>query len=181
MTKNSETPVPIIAEITGQCLGFEDIPFEIKEERKASRLFLINDKNEIAVVFTGYHGHHKLPGGGIEEGEEPETAAVREAYEEAGCRVELTSGIIAAITEFREKFFQKQISFLYLAKVIGTPEDAKLTPEELSQNYEKAIWVSPQEALKLFEQDKPKTYLGKFMHARDSLFLKYALKYIRNL
>ncbi|NOQ56220.1 MAG: ADP-ribose pyrophosphatase, partial [Nanohaloarchaea archaeon] len=42
--------------------------------RKASRAIVINDENKIALLFVSEHNYHKLPGGGLEPGEDTSSA-----------------------------------------------------------------------------------------------------------
>lgn len=51
--------------------------------RPSARCIVIKD-GRVAVVHSGKYDYYKFPGGGIEEGESPSDAAIREAREEAG-------------------------------------------------------------------------------------------------
>lgn len=54
-------------------------------------VFVLNDKNEVLAVRQEYerlNAHHwTLPGGGVDDGETPEIAAIREVMEETGLQV----------------------------------------------------------------------------------------------
>mgnify|MGYP006291177025 CR=1 FL=1 len=56
----------------------ENLPF-----RKNCEGYFLCDDGKIIALDTG-KGYLELPGGGVDEGENPETALIREAYEEAG-------------------------------------------------------------------------------------------------
>ena len=167
--------------ITDEDLGISSEDNGILETRNAVRLILENSEKKIALVYSDKHGHHKLPGGGVEEGEENETAAIREAKEEAGCEATLKQKFEFSIIELRKQFKQKQISTLFLATVKGEMGNQELTESEITDGFSKPIWVSLDEAIELFEQDKPKTYVGKFMHARDLSFLKAIKSFDKSL
>jgi 8-oxo-dGTP diphosphatase len=49
----------------------------------------IIERNRLLLLKKIEHSHYEFPGGGIEPGETPEQAAIREAKEELGCDVEL--------------------------------------------------------------------------------------------
>jgi len=75
---------------------------------------LENGEGEIATVLTPLGLY--LPGGGIEAGETPEEAIVREAREEAGLLIR-PAGEIARVTQFSYSptegcYFEKPIVFL---------------------------------------------------------------------
>jgi 8-oxo-dGTP pyrophosphatase MutT (NUDIX family) len=147
----------------------------IKNRRLAARVFVRDEQGRIPILYTGTHGHHKLPGGGVEEGEAPLQAAKREALEEAGALVDIVPEPIAKILEVKSDDNTEQLSLLFLGTLIDKNKGINFTPDEINEGYEGAVWVSEGEALKLFKTDNPKTYWGKFMHARDLKFLEYAL------
>ena len=115
-------------------------------------------------------------GGGVEGDEIPAKAAEREALEEVGAIVEISSNPIAKILEIKSDDYKEQLSLLFIGTLIDKNKSANFTADEIDDGYEGAIWMSASEALQKFKTDNPKTYLGKFMHARDRMFLEYALR-----
>jgi mutator protein MutT len=89
-----------------------------------------------------YHGLLEFPGGGIESGEIPLTAAVREVEEEVGIKVKATDGRFMGI--YRRVLPEKAI-LLYLhlfPEYSGLDEKGqwlKITRENLSAPYEGKI------------------------------------------
>jgi 8-oxo-dGTP diphosphatase len=84
-----------------------------------------------------------LPGGGQDEGELPEAAAIREAVEECGLRIELLD-VIGVADEFlyaasEHTHFQKRGTF-FLARVLG-PAPGPTEPDH------ELVWLAPDEAL----------------------------------
>jgi 8-oxo-dGTP pyrophosphatase MutT (NUDIX family) len=143
----------------------------ILEIREASRAIAFDEDNLIPILFVGKRNCYKLPGGGIDDGENQLEALAREMKEEAGCTIEVT-GEVGEVIEFRSKWNLKQTSYCYLGKVVlkGDPE---FTETELKNGF-KLIWVSLDEAITKIENDKPADYEGKFIQQRDLILLKKA-------
>lgn len=80
-----------------------DVDCEKYRIRKASRSIAFNDKNEIALLYVSKKGYHKLPGGGIEKGEDIIKALKREMLEEVGANIEVIDEI-GTIIEYRNEF-----------------------------------------------------------------------------
>lgn len=151
-----------------------------EKSREAARSIILNAEGHIAVLYTEKHGHHKLPGGGIEFGEDFEVALERESMEEAGCYIKII-GEIGKIEEHRGLHNFKQTSYCAIVTVVGNCGANDLTESEILEGYTALKWVSKEEAKQLFENDKPKTYIGAYMHARDQRFLdEYIINYSEN-
>lgn len=165
----------LLATLNDKLLGLdgeiEDCP---EKNRQASRCIIFNEQNEIALIYTQKHGHHKLPGGGIEEGEDWKESLKREAIEEAGCEVEIGESVGKIIEERNQHRF-RQVSYCAFAKLTGLTA-RKLTDLEISEGYELPVWMPLEKAVATMKKDKPKTYIGHHMHARDLIFLEAALK-----
>ncbi|MGH4119568.1 NUDIX hydrolase [Clostridium sp.] len=138
--------------------------------RKAARAIVINDSGKIALLYVSKNNYHKIPGGGIEEGENIEIALHREIMEEVGVNIDVL-GEIGIIIEYRNAFQQLQISYCYYAKVKGAIKETTFTDEEISNGF-KLKWVDFDEAISILENDIPDNYAGKFIQSRDSLFLR---------
>lgn len=137
--------------------------------REASRAILFDDNNLIPLLFVAKHNYHKLPGGGIDEGEDKAEALIRECLEEVGSEIEVT-GEVGKIIEFRSEWDLKQISYCYYGKIISKGEP-DFTEKELSQGF-KMVWISLKDAILKIENDKPENYEGSFVQKRDLEFLK---------
>lgn len=144
-------------------------------ERKASRGVIFDTENKIALVYSAKNQYHKLPGGGVDEGEDFETALQRELIEEVGCKVENIEEL-GIVEEYRNKIGLHQISYGYVARVIekGT---AQLEANEVEEGYE-TQWFDLDVAIEILESESSiEHYDGKFMCMRDITFLKEAKKH----
>lgn len=144
--------------------------------REASRAILFDENDLIPLLFVSKYNYHKLPGGGIDEGEDKSQALVRECLEEVGSEIEV-NGEVGKIIEFRSKWDLKQISYCYYGKIISKG-DPDFTKKELSQGF-KIVWLPLKEAIFQVENDKPKNYEGSFIQKRDLWFLKKAEQAVR--
>lgn len=149
--------------------------------REASRAVLFDENGLVPILFVSKHHYHKLPGGGIDEGESKEEALVREILEEVGAKIKIESEI-GKIIEYRSKnnfnwgSDQKQISYCYLGKILSKGKP-KFTESELIEEFE-LIWLPLEKAIETFENDHPNNFEGKFIRDRDLIFLKVAQKMI---
>lgn len=123
--------------------------------------------------------YHKIPGGGIESGESAEAAAKREALEEGGCEVELIQkvGELEFVDPDDENLIHQSVCFL--AKIIKCHDKQYFTEKELKNKF-RLLWVSFDEAIKLFENVKSKILFDLEMNNRDLKFVKMAKEILEN-
>jgi 8-oxo-dGTP pyrophosphatase MutT (NUDIX family) len=77
---------------------------------------LVFDEGKVLIVRLGYaHKNWVFSGGGIEQGETPEAAAIREAFEESG--VEITNPILIG-KRFYTNQYKKVLQHYFVAETI---------------------------------------------------------------
>lgn len=145
----------------------EDIRYRL---RVSVRAVAFDDQGNIPLLYSNVEKYHKLPGGGLEVGENHEQGLVRELQEEIGCRVEVLDEI-GMIEEYRSKKERHSKSYSYLAKVVGDKGEPTFTDLEKKRGY-RLVWVNYDEAIRLFETDRPFSYNPKFIQKRDLTILK---------
>jgi len=142
-------------------------------EKATSRIILLNDLGQIALLRVGKYNYHKLPGGGIENNESPEQALHRELLEEMGRRARIIAEV-GMVIEYKNEQQRKQTSYCYLGEQVGEITARHLTESELAHDYTE-IWldgISP--AIAQVESDQPIGYSRKFIQARELEFLRAA-------
>ena len=151
----------------------KDKEFPIDESalktREASRAILFDKDNLIPLLFVSKHNYHKLPGGGIETGENKAKALIRECIEEVGSDIRV-DGEVGKIIEFRSEWDFKQTSYCYYGKILSKSEP-DFTEREKAQGF-KIVWLHLKDAILRVENDKPENYEGSFIQQRALVFLK---------
>jgi 8-oxo-dGTP pyrophosphatase MutT (NUDIX family) len=141
--------------------------------RRAARAVVTDAQGRVALLHVSRQNYHKLPGGGIDEGEDIATALERELLEEIGCQAKVTAEI-GEIEEYRNQWGLHQTSYCYMAQQFGEQKPPDFTEEELSEGFE-IRWVdSIDEAIAILGRDVPANYDGSFIQPRDSAILKAA-------
>lgn len=148
-------------------------------KRQAARAVVTDSQGRVALLHVGLHNYHKLPGGGIEEGEGIQTALARELMEEIGCEVEV-AGEIGKVAEYRDQAELAQVSYCFTANQVG--EECQPSFDEHEKEHQFSIvWANDiNDAIRLLEGDKSIDYGSKFMRKRDLAILKAAREASRN-
>ncbi len=158
----------------------ENVPEEVSNNypvRKAARAVVIDDKNNIALLYVSKENYYKLPGGGVKGSEDIVVALERECIEEIGSRIEVIREI-GFIIEFRKSFALKQVSFCYFAKQIGEKGTPSYTEEELENRF-KLLWLPYNEALELLTTNTAKNEeCRNYIVPRDLTILKVAKEHL---
>lgn len=154
-------------------LGINIQPSIPRQERRASRAVIFDKGKNVVLLHATKKNFHKLPGGGIEEGEDIEKALRREVLEEVGCEI-TNIRELGMVEEYRGKFELHQISYCFLADLIGEKGKPQLTEDEIADGF-KTVWLGIEAAIQKLENDAPvEDYEGKFIQLRDTTLLKIA-------
>ncbi len=142
------------------------------KERRAARAVLFDSDGKIALLHVIRHHYYKLPGGGVEEGEELIATLERECMEETGCKIKVGKEL-GIIEEYRDQFQQYQVSHCWIAEVVGKKGEPAFVGDEIDNKFT-LTWASIDDAISLLAGAKPKSYHGHFFQLRDLTYLQKA-------
>lgn len=146
--------------------------------RQAARAVVLDNENNIALLHVKKGRYYKLPGGGVEQGEDLSSALKRECLEEIGCNVAVGREVGMTI-EYRGKYNVKQESYYYLARVIGPKILPQFTEKEVADGFA-SLWVTLEEAIRLVAGANTEDYQGKFIIPRELVFLRETQRLFRD-
>lgn len=144
-------------------------------KRSAARAVVTTGNGEVYLLHVTSHGYHKLPGGGIDKGEEIREALRREILEEVGCDSKV--GIeLGDVLEYRdiEDWKVEQLSYNYLAEQVGELGKQSLEQGEIDEGHDLVIAKDINEAISIVESDNPSNDEGEYIRLRDLTILKEA-------
>lgn len=148
----------------------------MKEKRAARAVVVSREEDGLKVAIISVRGgeYFKIPGGGIEEGETEEQAAIREAKEETGSDVAIIKEIGRSSFTDENGVLHSSVCFLARKENNG---DVSFNDWEKSNDFS-ISWVSLDEAKELFESSRTNDFFGSKINERDRLFLTVAINEI---
>ena len=159
--------------ITDKDFGLEEKTLTNPRKRQGARGIILNSDGKIAVFNKRAKNEFKLPGGGIDEGEDKIEAFKREAMEETGCEIGEIR-FLGTIKEIQGEENFVQLSYVFASKVLKDTKTLSLTEKEKDEDAV-LVWMDPKEALeqmkncmdKLVDSKYDNVYRSKFMVKRD--------------
>ncbi len=149
----------------------------VYRERTSARAIIFNDKGSIALLHSTKMDFHKLPGGGVEAGEDVKIALARELQEEIGCSAKNLRKL-AVVEEYRNKYALHHTSHCFLADLEGEIGATAMDESEIAVGFV-TVWMNLSDAIKTMgSETKFESYEWKFIRLRELAFLKEASRII---
>lgn len=115
----------------------------LPKKKVAVKVILKSDKGNILLVKPDYKDTWQMPGGGVDEYEDPKAAAVRETEEETGIKVEVSDlRLVDSIFKSKEDYL-----FLLFECTKSFSEDADYSVED--EEIEEYKFINPTEVAEL--------------------------------
>jgi len=164
----------LLRTISNKDFGYTEADESGFRQREAARAVLLDHRGYVSVLSVDDGNFHKIPGGGVKDGESTIQALRREVIEEAGANSIDIVGEVGSILEYRDGL--KQYSYCYIAKVSGKLRRPEFDKKERRDGYNAPVWMPIDDAIELFKSDKPPFARAQFMSLRDRTFLEEARK-----
>ena len=148
--------------------------------KHATRTVLFDDKNRVAVIYVGKFGYYKIPGGGVEDGEDSRESARREVLEEAGCNSEIIAELGRMETDIPD-WNMHDVSDGFIARTIGEKRAPEFDDFEKERGFSLEWHESLESAIRMIEANNNVADPdGVILQARDLAYLKLAAEYFAN-
>ena len=135
--------------------------------REGSRAIIVED-GKILLTHERNSGWWLIPGGGLEEGETPETCVIREVEEETGLLVRPLSRFLT-LHEYYEEY--RYTGYIFICEVVGKGR-MNLTDAEKKRGVQPE-WIPLQDAIDLFS--KHESYAEESEEKRGSYQREYTV------
>lgn len=146
---------------------------KIYGRREAARAVVLDDDNNVALLHATKTDYYKLPGGGLDDDIDKVVALKRECREEIGCEIGVIDEI-GLVNEWRRFCTLHQVSYCYLAKLVGEKGIPDFTESEIAEGFE-VVWLPSGEALDILKGSRAEHIEAKgYMVPRDIAILEAA-------
>ena len=144
--------------------------------RHAVRAIVTDDNGSIPLLHAAMRDYYKLPGGGIDGNEDLQTALTRELKEEIGSSARIIQEL-GQVIEWRDSEHLKQISYCFIATLIGDKGEPNFTKEEIAEGFE-VVWATDvTHAISLVASAADSADIDvSFMTTRDAAILRAAAR-----
>lgn len=142
--------------------------------REAARAILFDEEFRIALMHVASDNYYKLPGGGMDEGEDIITALNRELLEEVGASAVEVISEVGQVDEYRDEYEVNGRHYCFIAKLTGPIVQPARTEKELAEGYETVWAANIDDAIRFVEQSTPEGYGHNFERLRELVFLNEA-------
>ena len=150
--------------MTDKIVQFGDKPIGDFRERPGAYAVIYNENDEMLAL--NVQGSFHLPGGGVDDGEDPEVTINREAIEEAGCNVDDLKYLGHA-----NQFFQKEgresinkAGIFYSARMVDIDESVSIEDDHV------VTWVTPRKFLSSNASEFQKWAVKKFLEHKKFIY-----------
>lgn len=146
--------------------------------RHATRTVLLDNAGGVAIIHVEKLGYYKIPGGGVEAGEDSQSAAKREVFEEAGCDCEIIAEL-GRIENDLLSWGMRDISDGFLAQLIGKKNQPHFEYHEAERGFTLEWCESLDAAIAKIEQNFIADPEAAILQARDLAYIKRAKAYLK--
>ena len=144
----------------------------------ATRTVLLDDENRVAIINVGKYGYYKIPGGGVEDGEDLRKSAQREVIEEAGCDCKIIAELGRMETDI-PGWDMHDVSDGFIARVVGEKKAPEFDDYEQERGFSLEWQENLADVIRMIEANNSVADPdAAILQARDLAYLKLALKYL---
>ncbi len=147
--------------------------------RRATRTVLLDKTGQVAIIYVQKHGYYKIPGGGIENGEDVDSAAKREVLEEAGCKCTIV-GKLGQLETAIPVWDLLDISEGFVALVSGEKNAPNYEDWESQRGFELKWFKNLDSAIATIKENQNAEPGMVSMQSRDLTFLRLAREKINS-
>lgn len=150
------------------------------KSRHATRTVLLDENRQIAIIYVKKLSYYKIPGGGVETGENLEMAVKREVLEEAGCDCEIITELGRTENDLLG-WGMHDISDGFLARVVGEKGKTNYDDYETERGFSLEWCKDIDTAIAKIESNSVSDPDAAVLQTRDLGYIKRAKEYLGQL